>query len=208
VSKYKLYRWHNTGAVAVEAAFAEMGIAYDEVLVDTSAGEHLRAEFRRINPREQLPALALPDGSIMTEVPAMLVHLADSHPEKKLAPVPGSSARAQHDRWLAFFHANVYEGELRKGYSERYVDDPALAPAVLRAAEAYVQCHHLIFEEALGKGPYLFGEAFTMVDIFVWLVANWSPQDWLATHCPKVKRLVDTVAARPAIAPFQKRDFG
>ena len=77
MSKYKLYRWHNTGAVAVEAAFAEMGIAYDEALVDTSAGEHLSAEFRRINPREQLPALALPDGSV--------VHQCVDHTESDFA---------------------------------------------------------------------------------------------------------------------------
>jgi len=33
----------------------------------------------------------------MTEGAAILLHIADSHPESKLAPLPGSSERAQHE---------------------------------------------------------------------------------------------------------------
>ncbi len=208
MSRYKLYTSLQTGAACVEAALAEMGVDYEEIMVNRQAGEHNSEAFRLINPRQQIPALALPDGTIMTEAPAMLVHLGDAHPQYKLVPKPGSSARAQHDRWLAYFHANVYEGELRKAFPSRYVTDESAAPAVARAAEIYVERHHLIYEEALGKGPYLFGETFSMIDIYVWMVASWMPQDWLAAHCPKIKRLADSVATRPLIAPVHARHFG
>jgi GST-like protein len=149
----------------------------------------------------------LPDGTFIAEGSAILLHIADAFPEAHLAPKPGSFARAHHDRWLAFFQANVYEGELRKLFPERYVSDEACAAAVKTAADAYVERHYLIFEEALGAGPYVFGDGFTVLDIYVWMLSQWMDQDWMAAHCPKVKRLSDTVAARPMIAPVHAYHF-
>jgi hypothetical protein len=34
------------------------------------------------------------------------------------------------------------------------------------------------------------------------------PADWLTARCPKVKRLSDTVASRPAVAPVHDFHFG
>ncbi len=101
--KYRLYGWLRTGSMAVEAAFAEAGVDYDFVPVSCQTDENLTEDFRRINPRQQLPALMLPDGSCMSEGSAMLLHIADAFPNARLAPTPGSSDRAQHNRWLAFF---------------------------------------------------------------------------------------------------------
>jgi GST-like protein len=207
MSTYKLYGWHQTGSLAIEAAFAELGIDYDLVPVSRKTDENLTEAYGKINPRRQLPALMLPDGSIMTEGSAMLLHLADAHPLAKLAPPPGSSARAQHDRWLSYFQANIYEGELRKLFPERYVSEERAAPAVRAAAVTYVERHYLIFESCLGAGPHVFDDWFTMIDIYVWMLAQWMPQDWLAQHCAKVKHLADTVAARPAVAPVHARHF-
>lgn len=205
--KYKLYGWKLTGSMAIEAAFAEAGVAYDFVPVSRKTDENLTEEFRQINPRQQLPALMLPDGTYMSEGSAMLLHIADAFPAKRLAPAPGSSARAQHDRWLAYFHVNVYEGELRKLKPEQYAASPDCAESVRAAANAYVERHYRIYEGALGGGPYLFGEHFTMIDIYVWMLAQWMEPDWLNAHCPKVKRLSDTVMARPLIAPIQAAHF-
>lgn len=207
MANYKLYAWRQTGSLAVEAAFAELGVAYEEILVSTKTRENRTEAFRLINPRQQLPALALPDGTIMTEGSAMLLHLADAFPDRALAPKPGSSARAQHDRWLTYFQANIYEGELRKLFPRRYVTNPAEAVSVKLAAEDYVERHYVIFEQCLGDGPYLLGRQFSMTDIYVWMLTQWMPQEWLTTHCPKVKRLVDTVTARPAIAPVYAKHF-
>ncbi len=205
--KYKLYGWRQTGSLAIEAALAEAGVDYDFVPVNRKADEQLGEEFRKINPRQQLPALMLPDGSFMTEGSAMLLHIGDAFPNAHLLPKPGSSARAQHDRWLAYFAVNVYEGELRQLRPSRYTADPAGADGVKAAADAYVERHFQIYNDALGAGPYLFGEHFTMIDIYVWMLAQWTEQPWLAQNCPKVKRLSDTVMARLLIAPVQTAHF-
>lgn len=205
---YTLYGTKTTGTCAVHATLVEAEAPFEQIEITTRKGDHLTEEYRRINPRQQVPALRLPDGSIMTEGVAMLLHIADVHPETRLAPPPGTSMRAQLDRWLIFFAVNVYEGELRKLFGTRYTIDPLGVPAVQQAAAEYVNRHYLIFERYLTCSPYAFGEHFTVLDIYVWMLAQWQDGPWLKRECPKINALSDAVKSRPRIAPIHKANFG
>jgi glutathione S-transferase len=195
---YRLFGSLGSGSGAVEAALAEAGADYEVVATTTKEGAHLTEAYRAINPRQQVPAMQLPDGSFMTEGSAMLLHLADAFPKTGLAPAPGSSARAQHDRWLIFMAVNVYEGELRHFYPGRYADDPA---SVEEKAIAYVERHYTILEEAI-KGPFFFGGSLTMLDIYIWNMATWLDPERREKQFPKVHALMNAVKARPLIAPI------
>lgn len=210
---YRLYGRDGTGSAAVEAALAEAGVAYTVTEVPGDAEAARAAGFFDVNPRGQVPALALPDGSIVTEGTAILLHLADAFPAAKLAPAPGTPARAQHDRWLMFLQANVYEGELRHFYSDRYTTDADGAAGVEAAAIAYVARHRAMFDKALGAaaggtGPFFFGDRLSMLDIYAWNLSLWTDADALAAACPWLARLAAAVAARPAIAPIHARQLG
>ncbi len=205
---YKLYGTKYTSTCAVKAALTEAGAPFEEVEITTRAEQHLTEEYRQINPRQQVPSLMLPDGSIMTESPAILLHIADAHPEVRLAPLPGTSERAQHDRWLIFFAVNVYEGELRMSRGERFTTDTNGKQGVEEAAKAYVDRHSSIFEEALGNGPYFFDNDLSMLDIYVWMLSQWQDAAWLEANCPKIVRLANTVKVRPKIVPIHEENFG
>jgi glutathione S-transferase len=205
---YKLYGWKLTGSLAAEAALVEAGAEYEIVPINIRAGEQNSKEYGAINPRRQVPSLKLPDGSAMTEGAAILLHIADAHPHSRLAPSPGTSQRAQHDRWLLFFSVNVYEGELRKISPQDYVDSESCSQAVKTAADRYVEDHYRIFEEVLDDGPFFFGDTFTVLDIYIWMLAQWMPIEWLASECPKINRLVETAKLRPGIQPIQAWHFG
>jgi glutathione S-transferase len=205
---YRLHGGRQTGAMVVEAALAELGLGCEVIdVVRDEAGLWLQ-QFRRINPRGQVPVLILPDGTTVTEGPAILSHLADAHPGAGLAPAPGSPARARHDRWLAFFHANVYEAMLRELFPARYTEDPAGAPAVAQAATRYVRDHFLLMEAELGPGPYLFGAEPSMFDLYLWMLLHWVDAGWLEQSCPRIARLAQTASARPALQPVLARHFG
>lgn len=195
---YRLFGSPGSGSGAVEAALAEAGASYEVVATVTREGAHLTDAFRAINPRQQVPALQLPDGSFMTEGSAMLLHLADAFPEARLAPAPGSSARAQHDRWLIFMAVNVYEGELRHFYPDRYADNPA---AVEERAIAYVERHYAILEEQI-QGPFFFGDRMTMLDIYIWNMATWLDPERRERLFPRVHALMNAVKDRPLVAPI------
>jgi glutathione S-transferase len=164
--------------------------------------------YLAINPRGQVPALGLPDGTAIAEGTAILLHLADAFPEARLAPPPGSFERARHDRWLLFFQANVYEGELRHWFPERYVDEGGCAGSVKRAADAYVKWHYALFEAELSAGRYAFGPGPSALEIYLWMLIQWADRAWMAAECPRLLGLADRVAARPRIAPIHARHFG
>lgn len=205
---YKLYGWRQTGSMAIEAALAEAGIEHEYVPVSRKLDENLGPAFTAINPRQQLPVLVCPDGTVVTEGPAILTHLADAHSSSGLIPVPGSTARARHDRWMAFLHANVYEAMLRELRPERYTDDPACAGSVKSAATTYVQRHFQLLESELGPGPFVCGERLQMLDIYLWMLCWWVDTEWLNAACPNITRLRDTAQSRPALSTVWARHFG
>lgn len=205
---YKLYGTKMTGTCAVHAALEEIGVAYELIEVSTKKGQHLGDDYRRINPRQQVPALGLPEGGIVTEGPAILMHLADAHPEAALLPAAGTVERAEVTRWLFFFAVNVYEGELRKLLGSRYTTEPTGGAGVQAAANDYVKRHYRIFEEQLEAGPFFLGSRFGILDIYVWMLAQWMERSWLDANCPNILMLADAVKVRPRIAPIHELNFG
>lgn len=208
MKRYRLYGRSQTGVMAVQAAMAEMGLDHDYVAIARPRTPEETAALAAINPRLQVPVLIHPDGTVITEGPAILAHLADAHPGAGLIPAPGTSARARHDRWLAFFHANVYEAMLRELSGHRYTIDIAGAGAVQDAATAYIRRHFLIFEDEIGENPFLTGTRLTVFDIYLWMLCYWIDKGWLEANCPRITRLWRLAAARPALAAVGAAHFG
>jgi glutathione S-transferase/GST-like protein len=198
---YKLYWAQGSGAMAPQALFEEIGVEYQKVVIDFEKEEHKSEEFLSVNPMGQIPALLLPDGTLMTETAAMMLQIVDRHPEAKLAPPAGSAERARFLRWLFFLASAVYPTILRVYYAERYSSDPNAAEGIKSAAEADLDGQFEILDSALDPGPYLLGETFSAADILLWMLAQWHPDPTrLLEKAPLVRSIVDLVQARPAIA--------
>jgi glutathione S-transferase len=199
---YTLYSHDGSGGFAVEAALVKAGAAYETVTVDTAKGEQNKPAFVAINPMRQVPTLKLPDGSVMTESAAIVIHLADAFPDKGLAPKPGTPAHAQFLRWMLFMAANIYEGDLRYFYSERYTTDPAGAPAVKAAGAAHMKKSFAVLDDVLSRTPFLCGPSLTMADVYLAMLLDWSPDPITA---PRLQAITRAVASDPKIAPLWKR---
>jgi glutathione S-transferase/GST-like protein len=198
---YKLYWAQGSGAMAPQALFEEIGIEYEKIVIDFEKEEHKSDEFLSVNPMGQIPALVLPDGTLMTETVAMLLQIVDRHPEAKMAPPVGSAERARFLRWLFFLASAVYPTILRVYYAERYSSEPNAAEGIKSAAEADLDGQFEILDSALEPGPYLLGETFSAADILLWMLAQWHPDPTrLLEKAPLVSSIVDLVRARPAIA--------
>jgi glutathione S-transferase len=203
---YRLYWAPRTGAFMAEAALAEIGAAAEFVLVDKDAGEHLGDDFRALNPAGQIPVLVLEDGTVMTETAAMLVHLADLHPEAGLLPPAGSPERATALRWLMFALCNIYESDLRHAYTQRYTTDPDGLDGVKRAAEQRWDDSFAIVEATLDPGPYLLGQDYSGVDMYLAVLVAWHyDTSALMKRSPNLTELCRRVRNREALAPlFEK----
>jgi glutathione S-transferase len=193
----KLYYKPGACSLAVHIALSELGLGYDLEQVDT---ETLRtgsgADYGRINPNGYVPALALDGGEVLTEGPAILQHLADSHPEAKLAPPAGTLARTRLQQWLNFTSA-----ELHKAFSPFFAAEPP-AGAAREAAEAKLLRRMGYPESVLADGrPYLLGDSYSVADIHAFTIARWAiPVGLGIDRWPHVQAFIARVAARPQVA--------
>jgi glutathione S-transferase len=197
---YKLYWAEDTGAFAPQVILEEVGVAYERCDVDTEQGEEMADAFLAINPRGQIPAMQLDDGSVLTESAAIVLHIAESHPEAGLLPAVGSRERAALYRWLFFAASNLYEGILRIYYSDRYTSEPTQADAVQAAARIYVDDMWGQLADAIGEGPFLLGQNYSVIDPYLLMLSRWheNPDALFAVH-PKLQRLCAAVRERPAV---------
>src|SRR5262245_47319770 len=82
----KLYSyWRSSCSWRVRLALQHKGIKHQLVPVNLLKGEHLEANFLKINPAASLPALAA-DGRVMTESVAIIEWLEEKFPAKPLLP--------------------------------------------------------------------------------------------------------------------------
>ncbi len=195
---YRLYGWSGSGSVAVQAALEECGAPYERIWVSKEPADI--AEYRKINPTGKVPALALPDGTVIFESAAMLIHLAAAHPEAQLAPRSGTSRHALFLQWMVFLSANVYEAVLRLYYSDRYSTDGAAAAAGIRErAEADYLTHLELISARLE--PYVLGDHYSVADLYLYMLASWAPGEKSALYArmPALGMHAARLAARPAI---------
>ncbi len=202
---YKLYWNRGTGAFAVETALRLSGADFEGVQVDHKAGAHHEADYLAINPAGQIPTLVLPDGQLMTESAAMVLHIADAFPDSGYWP-SDPTERAVAFRWLVYASAQLYETDLRYSYPARYVSDESCAEAVRQAANAHVDKLWAILAEALSPGPYLFGDTFTLVDPYMAMLAAWHYDlPVLCAAQPRIQRLMEAVTNRPDVGEVWRK---
>lgn len=210
---YTLYGDIGSGSAPVEMILAEIGAPVALREVPLSADAQLSPEHRAVNPMGRVPALMLPDGMVLTESLAILLTLADRHPEAALLPPAGDPGRAAALRWMTLAAAEGYPHDTRYDYPERFSADPSHAPAIReRAQQMYRDIWRLVEAQAGLKGtaaePYLLGARFSLADPYLAVLSRWvKGREWRAENCPKLATLANAVAARPAIAPVWARHF-
>jgi glutathione S-transferase len=193
---YKLYGRVNAGSLAPQIVLEEIGAPYEIVWVRKTPAD-LEA-LRRVHPGGKIPVLVLPDGTVVAESAAILMHLTDLHPQAGLAPPGGSSEHARFLQWMVFLSANVYEAALRYFYSERYCANASGAAGVKVQALADYAGHLERIHAELS--PYVLGEQLSAADPYLHMLAGWYPQEIrpLASRVPKLTRHAELLRRRPA----------
>lgn len=203
---FKLYWAPRTGAFAPEATLLEVGAAFEAVRIDLDRDEQQGADYRALNPTGQVPTLVLADGSVLTETAAICLWLADAFPNAGLIPPDAGPERARLLRWMVFGVCNIYEADLRCFFPQRYTTDPAGIEGVRAAGVRRMDDSFAMLDAAIGDGPFLLGDQYSVADLYILMLASWYPDTAaLLRGRPNLARLCARTRQRPAIADALER---
>lgn len=197
----KLYARKGAGSDAVEALLAVANIPHTVEYLVKGADGYNPPEFRKINPRGEVPTLLLDDGTVMTESAAIMIYLADAFPTAKMAPALASPLRPRYLRWMLFLAAAPYASVLQYYYPHRFVGEAKAEASLKNMAIAAMNRDFAILSNTIGDGPFVLGNSMSAVDIYAAMLISWADDvpALLARHA-NLRTLCTRVMAVSAIA--------
>ncbi len=176
---------------------------FELVLVDRANGAHKSPDYLKLNLNGLIPVLQ--DGElVLYETAAILLHLADTHPQAGLAPALGTPARAEFYKWLIWLTNTLQPLIIAYYYPERWVDegDTAGAARIKARAEARIAplLDQLEAQLASHSGPWLLGADYSAADPLAFMLCRWTrgfarP----ARSLPAIGAYLQRMLARPAV---------
>jgi len=203
-----LYGAAASGSVAVEAALTLLGLPYTLIEGATWAEEAARDRVAPTNPMRQIPTLVLPDGEVMTESAAILIYLADLHPEARLAPAPSDPRRRQFLRWMLYVSSAIYALHWIKPDVKRIGAPEGSRDAVVQAVHDRIAFCWANMDSQLTPGDYLLGDELTMLDLYVTVVSRFGPwRERFYEVAPRMTPVVRRVDGDPRLAALWRNRF-
>ncbi|MDK1384685.1 glutathione S-transferase N-terminal domain-containing protein [Sinorhizobium sp. 8-89] len=196
----KLFYAPGTCSLASHIALEEVGAAYEARRVDFAKAEQTTPEYLAINPKGRVPALVT-DRGVLTETPAILAYIAQSFPDRRLAPLDEPFAFARLQSFLSYLCSTVHVAHAHARRGARWADDPAAHEAMkAKVASNMGDCFALI-ERDMFTGPFVMGEDYTIADPYLFTIANWLEADGVdPERFPKVLDHRNRMVARTAVA--------
>lgn len=150
----------------------EVGATFQTHIVDLRTGGQNDPAYRALNPKGKVPALGLPDGSVLTEFPAIAMWIADSFPDAGLCPATPTD-RARVVSALDFIVGSAHmRGFTFVRVPQKFLDDADGQAALAAHGRAEVEKSLHILSEQMGDGDYLLGD-FSAADAALFYFLSW-----------------------------------
>jgi glutathione S-transferase len=197
----KLYYSPGACSLSPHIVLREAGLRFDPVLASTKTKKLADGtDYNTINPKGYVPLLELDDGTRLTEGPAIVQYIADQVPARKLAPAYGTIERYRVMEWL-----NFITSELHKSFSPLF--NPAMPEEGKKVYRDRLVTRFKYVDEQLEGKSYLMGDAFTVPDAYLFVVAGWSPHVGVdITGFKNLNAFLARMKARPAVQEAMKAE--
>lgn len=205
-----LHYWPTPNGWKVSIALEECGFEYNLIPIDIGGGDQFTAEFLRISPNNRMPAIVDHDPIgggeplALFESGAILEYLADK--AGQFLPVSGPQ-RYRVLQWVHWQMANLgpMMGNANhfKNYGKNIADDPKQLEYGTKRFVGEVDRLAGVMDAQLGANQFLAGADYSIADMITWpwaMLLNRLIDEDVWTQFPHVKRWVDEVGARPAVA--------
>jgi glutathione S-transferase len=194
----KLYYSPGACSLSPHIALLEAGLPYELVKVDLRAKKLENGDdYLKVNPKGQVPALALESGEMVTEGPVIVQMIADRAAAqgdvKGLAPARDSTERYKLLEWLNFITT-----ELHKNFSPLF--NPAFADEVKGFFRDRLMGKFKYIDSQLAGRDYLLGNEFSVADGYLFTMLCWADRmQFDLSGLPNLVAYKARVAARPKV---------
>ncbi|HEX3453753.1 MAG TPA: glutathione S-transferase family protein [Gaiellaceae bacterium] len=186
----RLYHVPNTRSTRVLWLLEEIGAPYDLTLM---TGDERRGETHATrHPLGRVPVIEDDEGFVFESL-AILLHIADLHPEAELIPPIGTHERALVYQWGVFAMTELEPEIIEVLVARRAEDTERAAEAATRFKEAAG-----VIEDALDDGDYLVGGRFTVADLVCAAVLLFGRHAELLDGFTAIDAYLERIEARPA----------
>jgi glutathione S-transferase len=202
---YTLYFNPGAASFAVHWFLNDIDAPHELVLVDFDSKQQQSAEYLRLNPDGKVPALVIGDAAY-TECAALLLLLAERHPEKSLAPKLGTGERAEFLQWMLFL-ANTLQPAYRAWFYPHEPAGEAHVDAVKAQARQRMEGIWDRIDAHLTGRTFFVGNVLTVLDFLATMLMRWSrnmPKP--ATDWSNIDAYVHRMRARPSYLKTLERE--
>lgn len=206
--RYILYGGGVTRALGPQMVLEELELSYTLIEMDERRGDHRNPDYLAINPAGFIPALITPDGVVLHEAAAIMVHLAETHRCACLIPDAGDPDRGLFLCRL-FYQTNDLQPAIRQFFKpQQYTTDPAHSIGIREKARITAMDRWSVLNRLLEKdGPYVLGHRFSLADLHLTLWASYGLEQptTVLNAFAAVRRCCALTTERPKIHPLITR---
>mgnify|MGYP000020207874 CR=1 FL=1 len=195
---YKLYYIPGVCSRAIHALLNELEQPVELIPRDSVA------DFRQINPTNQVPVLV--DGDlVLREGSAIVLHLLEKHGSPILSGDP--KQRAEFYQWLLFANATLHPAYSLLFFGAKALESDAAKKEVLAKGAVRLSALWGIVEERLRDRPFICGESLTAVDMMLAVYSGWGRYFPLEIEMgDRTRSMIERVQAHPAFALAVERE--
>jgi glutathione S-transferase len=203
---YTLYYAPGAASLAVHWMLIDLGVPFEAVRLDLGAKQHKQPEYLRLNPNGLVPTLVV-DGTPVYECAALLLLLAERHPEAAMAPPLGSVSRMAYLQWMVHL-TNTLQAAFRGWFYPQELAGEENAARVKEAAGAQVTAAwDRVEAQLVATGGHIAGFDLTAADFLATMLMRWSrnmPKP--ATEWPAIRHYVARMKARTSFRTLYERE--
>jgi len=186
-----------TRAAGALWALEEAGVDYELTYVDIMSGEQKQPGLKGYNPMGKVPTLV--DGeTVVTEAAAIALYLGDRYGLGRVAPLPDDPQRGAYLRWSFYAPSVIEPGCMAKSSGWEF-----------KAAQAGFGAYDEMLDTisaAIGDGPWLLGEQFSMADVVFGGTVRWMTMFGMLEKRDEYMAYVERLDARPASERARERN--
>ena len=204
----KLYYGVGACSLASHIALEEAGAEYEAIRMDLKVGQQRTPDYLALNPKGRVPTL-ITDRGVITETPAILAYIAQTHRAANLAPLDDPFAFAEVQAFNSYLCSTVHVGHAHGGRGSRWADDPAALEAMKAKVSRNMADYFEVIENRMFRSPWVMGETYSIGDPYLYTIAGWLARDGVdIARFPRVADHFKRMEQRPAVAKVLADEHG